>query len=103
MDINIFDVYYNFGFTVYPFKKIFSISGNFDLGGSLCILNHFSYMADIKSSIDIPFYKEHNLTFSIGLRHRNSLRIINWLKLDDNYFKIYNSYFIEIGYRFIIK
>jgi hypothetical protein len=102
-DINIFDIYYYLGFTIYPFGKIFSISSNLNLGWSLFIFNHFSYITDIKANIDILLYKGCNITFGAGLRHRNALKISNWLKLNDNYFKIYNSYFFEIGYRFIIK
>ena len=90
---NIFDIFYGLGFTIYPLKKIFSISVNFNWGWSLFILNHFSYIADIKANIDIPIYGGHNISLGVGLRHRNSLKIINWLNLDDAYFKIYNSYF----------
>jgi hypothetical protein len=101
-DVNIFDLYCNTGFTIYPFKKILSISGDFGFNYFLIILNHFSYIADIKLNIDIPIYKEHNLTFGAGLRHRNAIRIINYLKLN-NYYNVYNSCFFEIAYRFIIK
>ena len=102
-DINIFDFYGNLGFTIYPFKKILSISGNFGFNASLFLWNHFSYITDIKINIDIPIYKSHNITFGVGLRHRNALRIFNWMKLTDDYYNIYNSYFFEIGYRFIIN
>ena len=100
-DINIFDLYLNLGFTVYPFKKILSFSGNFCFNYLFFILNHFSYMADVKVNIDIPIYKTHNITFGAGLRLRNALRIIDYLNLGDNYYKDYNSYFFEIGYRLI--
>jgi hypothetical protein len=101
--INIFDIFYSMGFTVYPLRKILSFSGNFGFGWSLMTLNHFSYLADFKTNIDIPIYKEHNLTFGAGLRHRNSIKIIDYLNLGNDYHRIYNSYFFEIGYRFIMK
>jgi hypothetical protein len=100
-DINIFDLFYGVGFTIYPFKKIFSLSGNFNWGLSLFLFNHFSYIADIKANLDIPIYEGHNISLGAGLRHRNSLKMINWLNLDDSYYEIYNSYFFEIGYRLI--
>ena len=103
LDVKIFDLNYGLGFTVYPFKKIFSISGNFNFGWSIFIFNHFSYITDLKLNVDIPIYKGHNISIGSGLRHRNALRISNWLNLDENYFKSYNSYFFEIGYRFIFK
>jgi hypothetical protein len=103
-DIDIFDLYLNLGFTLYPFKKILSVSGNFGLGLSFYSLNHFSYITDIKANIDIPIFKGgHNVTFGAGLRHRNALKIIGYLNLDSEYYNIYNSYFFEMGYRFIIK
>ena len=101
-DINIFDFYYGMGFAVYPFKKYLSISGNFNWNFLFFLLNHFSYTSDIKMNVDIPIYKSHNVTFGVGLRHRNALRIINWLDLKDEYYDIYNSYFFEIGYRMIL-
>jgi hypothetical protein len=100
-DVNIFDIYENMGVTIYPFKKIVSLSANIGSGLSIFTLNHFSYIADIKVNIDIPIYNAHNVTFGVGLRHRNALKIIGYFNLNENYYNSYNSYFFEIAYRFI--
>jgi hypothetical protein len=79
-NINVFDIYIGAGVTLYPFKKIFSVSGNFYYGLSLFTLNHFSYIIDLKTNIDIPIYKIHNLSFGAGLRHRNAIKIIGLVR-----------------------
>jgi cell division protein FtsI/penicillin-binding protein 2 len=99
-DVNIFDIYESVGVTIYPFKKIFSLSTSICYGLSIFTLNHFSYIADIKANIDIPIYKGHNVTFGVGLRHRNALKIIGYFNLHEKYYNSYNSYFFEIGYRY---
>ena len=101
-NISVFDFYIGAGVTWYPFKKIFSASGNFYYGLSLFTLNHFSYIVDLKTNIDIPIYKIHNLSFGFGLRHRNAIKIIDYFRLNDSYYNIYNSYIFEIGYKIII-
>jgi len=53
-------------------------------------------------NIDIPLYKSHNLTIGAGVQHRNAVKLIGYIK-SDSYYGIYNSYFFEIGYRYIIK
>ena len=104
LDTNIFDLYFLFGGTIYPFKKYFSISFDIGMGGSYIIfLNHFPYTISIRTNFDIPIYKEHHLTIGAGLQHRNSIKIINYLNLKDTYYGIYNSYFFEIGYRIFIN
>ena len=101
-DISIFDMYLGFGVSFYPFEKIFSLNGNVYYGLSIFTLNHFSYIADIKANIDIPIYNIHNLSIGIGLRHRNAIRIIDYFNLNENYYKIYNCYIFEIGYKIIL-
>ena len=101
-DISVFDIYLGLGLSLYPFKRIFSLSGNFYYGLSIFTLNHFSYIADIKANIDIPIYFPHNLSLGAGLRHRNALRIIDYFNLNNSYYKVYNCYFFEIGYRIAI-
>ena len=100
-DISVFDLYLGAGTTLYPIKKIFSICGNFYYGLSIFTLNHFSYIIDIKTNIDLPIYKVHNISFGFGLRHRNALKIIDYFKLNDSYYNIYNSYIFEVGYKII--
>ena len=100
-DLSVFDIYIGGGATLYPFQKIFCLSGNFYYGLSLFILNHFSYIVDIKANVDIPIYKIHYLSVGSGLRHRNALGIIDYFKLNQNYYKINNCYIFEIGYKII--
>jgi hypothetical protein len=102
-DVSMFDLYIGCGLTVYTFRQILSISGNVGFNYSIILLNHFAYITDIKMNVDIPIYQGHNISFGAGLRHRNALRISNWMNLSDDYYKIYNSYFFEIGYRYIIN
>jgi hypothetical protein len=104
LDTNIFDLYFLGGMTMYPFKKYFSITFDFGIGFSYIIyLNHFPYMVNVKGNIDIPIYGNHNLTIGAGVQHRNTVKIFDYLKLNNNYYGIYNSYFFEIGYRNFIK
>ena len=101
-DISLFDIYLGGGTTIYPFQKVLSFSGNFYYGLSIFTLNHFSYIIDAKMNLDILKYKIHCFTIGTGFRHRNALKIINYFKLDENYFKNYYCYFFEIGYRIIL-
>jgi len=99
----IFDLYTFGGITYYPWGKILSFSGGFGIGASLyALLNHFPYLLNAKMNIDIPLYQFHNLTIGAGVQHRNAVKIIGYIK-SDSYYGIYNSYFFEVGYRFIIK
>ena len=99
--LSVFDIYLGLGLTYYPFEKIFCISGNFYYGLSLFLLNHFSYILDLKANFDIPIYKLHYITIGAGLRHRNALGIINYFNLGDDYFNIHNCYTFEIGYKLL--
>ena len=101
--VSLFDLYTNMGMTIYPFGRILSISGNFGINHSLFLLNHFAYLVDIKINLDIPIYLFHHISLGAGVRHRNAMKMINWMKLKDEYFNIYNSYFFEIGYRWIFR
>lgn len=108
-NINIFDIYFNFGFMWYPWKKYFSLAIDTGLGFSSLILNHLSYRSSIKGSIDIPIKYEntyhdsvYNITIGAGIQHRNCIKLFDYLDISENYFKIYNSYFFEIGFRISI-
>jgi len=99
----IFDLYAFAGITYYPLRKILSFSCGFGIGASIyALLNHFPYLLNAKMNIDIPLYKSHNLTIGAGVQHRNTVKLIGYIK-SDSYYGIYNSYFFEIGYRYIIK
>jgi len=115
-DVSVFDVYIHYGF-IYPFGRIFSIRGS--IGHNLLpliLLHHFSYIASARINIYIPIsrkiyssvysnreYSRNNLMFGMGLRHRNAIRMFNYLNLSDRYFNIYNSFFFEIGFRHYIR
>ena len=102
-DIKIFDIYAYGGFTYYPFNKILSFSCNIGIGASIyALLNHFPYLINAKVNIDIPIYKKNNITLGVGIQHRNSIKLIGYIK-SDNYYGIYNSYYVIMGYRFIIR
>ena len=99
----IFDLYAFGGITYYPFGKILSFSCGLGIGGSIyALLNHFPCLLNAKMNIDIPLYKFHNLTIGAGVQHRNAVKLIGYIE-SDSYYGIYNSYFFEIGYRFIIN
>ncbi|QQO08757.1 hypothetical protein [Breznakiella homolactica] len=101
---NIFDLYFDGGITLYPFKQIFSLTFGFGMGGSyILFLNHFPYLLSAKANFDIPIYKKNYLTIGFGILHRNAVKIIDYLNLNSDYYGIYNAYFFEIGYRIIIK
>ena len=102
-DVSVADLYFTGGFTYYPFEKVFSIDGTFGFGLSIYTLNHFSYLLDLKAKFDIPLYREHHITAGAGVRQRNALEIIGYIPLDSSYYHVYNSYFFEVGYRYILK
>jgi hypothetical protein len=102
-DKTIFDLYTFGGITFYPFRKIFSLSCGFGIGISMyALLNHFPYLMNIRANFDIPIYKMNHITFGAGVQHRNSIKLIGYIG-SDNYHGIYNSYFLELGYRLIIN
>ena len=104
LDISILDLYFISGITLYPFKKYLSLTFDIGLGFSyILFLNHFPYILSVKGNFDIPIYKEQYLTIGAGVQHRNSIKIFDYLKLNKNYYGMYNSYFFEIGYRKFIK
>jgi hypothetical protein len=97
------DLYAFGGITYYPFKKIFSLSCGFGFGCSMyALFNHFPYLLNIKLNIDIPIYGFHNLTIGMGVQHRNAIKLFGYIS-SDSYYGIYNSYFFEVSYRYIIK
>jgi hypothetical protein len=104
-DQNIFDLYaILLGLNIYPFGKYLSFTFDVGLGlSSILISNHFSYITSLKINIDIPIIHYHNITIGAGIQHRNAIKIFDYLNFNSNYYGIYNSYFFEIGYRFIFK
>jgi hypothetical protein len=44
----------------------------------------------------------NHITIGAGVQHRNSIKLIGYIE-SDNYYGIYNSYFLELGYRLIIN
>ena len=102
-DVNVLDLYVNFGITVYPLKKMFSFSADFAFNYFWMILNHLSYLAGIKANVDLPLYEGHKLTLGIGLRRRDAVRLFDYLQLGKDYYELYDSRFFEIGYRYVIE
>ena len=101
--LSVWELYGCVGMTVYPFRKILSFSFGIGTGLSfLLLLNHFPYFVDVRMNLDIPLYKNHHLTVGAGLLHRNTIKLINYVKFK-NFYGIHNTYFFQVGYRFIIK
>jgi hypothetical protein len=103
VNIKVFDMYVNSGFTVYPFKGIFSVTTELGLSLSNFMINHFAYQACLKANLDIPVfrnrYRRHYVSPGAGIRHRSGFPLLNYINTPDDYYTPYNSFFFEIAYR----
>ena len=96
LDKSIFDLYFDIGMIIYPFYKYISFVFDFGIGFSYVLfLNHLPYKTSAKLNIDIPIYGDHYITIGTGVQHRNAIRVFDYLNLNKNYYRIYNSFFLK--------
>ncbi|MDR1429027.1 MAG: hypothetical protein LBI85_01945 [Spirochaetaceae bacterium] len=102
LNANLFDVYMALGITIYPFKDILSITVNAGISLSNITLNHFTYIGNIRTGTDILVFKNysrHFLSLGTGVRHRNSILLLDYIQVSSDYLKLFNSFFFDIAYR----
>jgi hypothetical protein len=100
--ISIFDFYNVIGITVYPFKELFSVTGEFGFSLSSVTLNHFAYEAAVRANVDLPLFRRssnHYLSFGSGFRRRDGIAIFNYLGISGPYYYVYHTFFFELAYR----
>ncbi|MDR0388568.1 MAG: hypothetical protein LBH73_00680 [Spirochaetaceae bacterium] len=102
VSLKIFDVYMVLGATVYPFRDILSVSAKAGISVSNIILDHFTYTGNLRVGADIPVFKSysrHFLSLGAGLRHRNGIRLFNYMHISGDYLKPTNTFFFDLAYR----